>query len=217
MELNVWLYCQSLAKQRAHADQPPWQQPEIFPHDCNSTLAVATEEPDIPRHKRTTSSSKHTAAASRVPTVLGWTHLADHESVDSRQSIRETGADRGRETVVSTFFRSESKGKRNRDINVVQSVRDRANLKKKTWAESWKCRLKQENCSAKNEWNWGRKSGEILGKEKFGHCSSWDQSGVRISTISATTKKSMGKLGSKRQNQLVWRIGIEKESSKKSC
>ena len=99
------------------------------PHDCNATIAVTSEEPDVPQHSGTSSSSKHTAAASRVPTVPGspgncfWKQLADNESVDGRDSIRETGADLDRETVVSFLFRSESKGKRDRDQNVVQRQR----------------------------------------------------------------------------------------------
>ena len=58
-----------------------------------------------------------------------WKHLADYESVDNRSSIRETGADLDKETVVSTFFGSELKGKRDRDKNVVQSL-ERENLHK---------------------------------------------------------------------------------------
>ena len=62
---------------------------------------------------------RQAAAASRVPTVskpgsLGnspWKQLAEYESVDSRNSIRETGADLDRETFVSTLLTSESKGK----------------------------------------------------------------------------------------------------------
>ena len=52
-----------------------------------------------------------------------WKQLADNESVDGRDSIRETGADLDRETVVSFLFGSESKGKRDRDQNVVQRQR----------------------------------------------------------------------------------------------
>ena len=51
--------------------------------------------------------------------------LADYESVDSRNSIGDTGADLDRETIVSTLFRSESRGKRDRDQNIVQSSSDR--------------------------------------------------------------------------------------------
>ena len=71
-------------------------------------------------------------AASRVPTMLGslrnsfWKQWRDHESVDSRNGIQETGAN----LVVSTIFSSQSKGKRDRDQNVVQSLRDRENLHK---------------------------------------------------------------------------------------
>ena len=53
---------------------------------------------------------------------------ADYESVDSRNGIRETGANPNRESVVSTLFRSESKGKRDRGQNDVHSSRDRENL-----------------------------------------------------------------------------------------
>ena len=59
-----------------------------------------------------------------------WKRLADYESVDSRHSIRDTCADLDRETVVSTLLRSESRGKRDGDQNVVQSLRDRENLHK---------------------------------------------------------------------------------------
>ena len=92
-----------------------------FPHDCNAaTIAVTSEEPVVPRHSGASSSSKRTAAASRVLTVQGssgnsfWKRLADYESVDSRKSIRELCANLDRETVVCTLFRCESKGKRDR-------------------------------------------------------------------------------------------------------
>ena len=102
----------------------------------DSNRNFKSEEPDVPRHSGTSSSSKHTAAASRVPTALVslgrwfWKQLADYESVDGRNCIQETGADLDRETVVPTLFRSESKGKRDRDQNVVQSLRDSENLHK---------------------------------------------------------------------------------------
>ena len=51
--------------------------------------------------------------------------MADYESVDSRNGIRETGANLDRESVVSNMFRFESRGKRNRDKNVMNSLRDR--------------------------------------------------------------------------------------------
>ena len=56
--------------------------------------------------------------------------MADYDCVDRRESIMETCADLDRETVVSTLFRPESKAKRDRDQNVVQSLRDRENLHK---------------------------------------------------------------------------------------
>ena len=55
---------------------------------------------------------------------------ADHDSVASRTSIKETCADTDRETVVSSLFGSVSKGKRDRDQNVVHTFRERQHLHK---------------------------------------------------------------------------------------
>ena len=52
------------------------------------------------------------------------------ESVDSRAGIQETDAKRDSESVVSTIFTSQLKGKKDRDQNVVHSLRDRENLQK---------------------------------------------------------------------------------------
>ena len=51
--------------------------------------------------------------------------MADDESVGSRDGIQETGANLDRKSVVSTLFRSQSKGKRDRDQNVVHSLTER--------------------------------------------------------------------------------------------
>ena len=65
---------------------------------------ISTEDPEGFPHSGASSSRKQTAA-SRVPTVLGslraslWTQWRDHESVDSRTGIQETGA-------VPTIFSS---------------------------------------------------------------------------------------------------------------
>ena len=56
--------------------------------------------------------------------------LADSDSVVGSTSIKETCADMDRETVVSSLFGSVSKGKRDRDPNAVQTMRDRQNLHK---------------------------------------------------------------------------------------
>ena len=109
-----------------------------FPHDYDATIVATTEDLDVSRHSRASSSCKQSAAASTVPTVskLGsfgnslTKVLADYDSVDSRNGIREACADLDRETVVSTLSRSASQGKRDRDQNVVRSLRDRENLHK---------------------------------------------------------------------------------------
>ena len=50
--------------------------------------------------------------------------MADYASVDSRASIQATGANLDRESVVSTIISSQSKGKGDRDQNVVHSLRE---------------------------------------------------------------------------------------------
>ena len=92
----------------------------IFPHDCNATIAVTSEEPDVLRHSGTSSSSKQSFHCVRF---IGKLAL---ETVGN--SIQETGAELERETVVSTLFISEPKGKRDRHQNFLQSSRDTDNL-----------------------------------------------------------------------------------------
>ena len=59
-----------------------------------------------------------------------WKQWRDHVSVDSLTGIQETGANLDIDSVVSTIFSSKSKGKRDRDQNVVHSLRDRKISKK---------------------------------------------------------------------------------------
>ena len=107
-----------------------------FQQEYDATIA-ASEDLNLPRHSGASSSSQHTAA-SRVPTLLklgslgtGLTKVsADYASVASRTSIKETCAEMERETVVSSLFGSVSKEKRDRDQNVVRTLKDRQNLHK---------------------------------------------------------------------------------------
>ena len=84
-----------------------------FPRRDDATIIVTTEDPEGFQHSGASSSSKQ-AAASRVPTMLGslgnglWKQWCDHESVESRNGDKETGAKLERETVVSTIFSSQS-------------------------------------------------------------------------------------------------------------
>ena len=97
-----------------------------FPHENDATIVATTEDLDLSRHSKTSSSSQHTAA-SRVPTLLKLVSLgtsltkvsADYDSVASLTGIKETCADVDRETVVSNLFGSQ---------NVVQTLKDRQNL-----------------------------------------------------------------------------------------
>ena len=209
MEWSVWLYCQSDSRHRlwaqilCHAsdEHTPINLSDSnrnSPHYCNATIAVTSEEPDVLRHSGALHSSQHTAATSEAPTVSGslgcclWKQLADYDSVDSQNSIRETGAELDRETVVSTLFRSESRGKRDRDQNVVQSFRYRENLHK---ILEWKAELAVRGEKLAQQKLYAAEAEE---EAKFGYCSSWNQLAVRVPTISATTSKSMGRSGSKR-------------------
>ena len=137
-----------------------------FPHDYEATMVATTEEPDVLRHSGASSSSKHTTAASKVSTVpklgsLGNSFckkVADYESVDSRNSIRETCADPDRETVVSISCRSELKGKRDRDQNEVQSFNDSENLQKIIELKADRRRREnQQNCMKQRQPNTGKR------------------------------------------------------------
>ena len=50
--------------------------------------------------------------------------------VSGRTGLRETGTVLDRDPVATTIFSSHSKGKRDRDTNVVHSLKDRENLQK---------------------------------------------------------------------------------------
>ena len=97
----------------------------------NATIISAVEDPEVP-YSGASISSKHTAARSSDLWCNSlWKQMADWESVDSRDGIQEIGPNLDRESIVSTLFRSpKKKRKRDRDQNVVHSLRDRENLHK---------------------------------------------------------------------------------------
>ena len=94
------------------------------------TASVALE---LPRRFGVSQSSSQRSAASRVHTLsklgaleTGLTKvLADRDSDVGRDGIKGTGAEMDREIVDSGLFESVSKEKRDRDLNVVQTSRDR--------------------------------------------------------------------------------------------
>ena len=90
---------------------------------------------------------KHSAAAKK-PKLAEFRHcsvigklMAGHASGLPR--LQETGAELDRESVATTLFSSQSKGKRDRDTNVVHSLRDRK-FPKDLWTESWLGRPRRE-------------------------------------------------------------------------
>ena len=95
---------------------------------CPDDATVIPTSPEGLQDSGASSSSKQTAA-SRGPSLFGssrfWKQGACHVSGPS-----ETEAECDREPVATTLFSSQSKGKRDRDTNVVHSLRDRESLQK---------------------------------------------------------------------------------------
>ena len=108
----------------AHADPPP-KQPPRFPVPGRRFRDLHH------RSRRCAALSSKQTAASRVPSTFGpslWKQMAG--PVSGRPGLQEAGALADRESVATTIFSSQSKGKSDRDQNVVHSSRDRENLQK---------------------------------------------------------------------------------------
>ena len=101
-----------------------------FQQEYDATI-TDSEDLNLIQHSRASSSFQHTAA-SRVPTLLSLTKVsADCDSVASRTRIKETCADMGRlKQLFQVFSGLCEKGKRDRDRNVVQTLRDKQNRHK---------------------------------------------------------------------------------------
>ena len=85
---------------------------------------ISTTDPEGLPHSGASSSSKQTASIPQNPCK----QMADH--VSSRPGLQETGAISDTESVATTILSSKSKGKRDRDTNVVHSLKDRESPKK---------------------------------------------------------------------------------------
>ena len=96
--------------------------------------------------------------------------LADRDSVASWTSIKETCAYMDRETVVSSLFESVSKEKRDRDLNVVQKLRDKQNLHKILERQA-ELAVKGENWLSKDYTKLRQTWRSNIGKETVGYCS----------------------------------------------
>ena len=123
---------------------------------------------------------------------------AECDFVASRTSIKETCADMDRETVVSSFFGSVSKGKRDRDQNVVQTLEaDKMSTtslngkRRKNWLSEDFSKLRQTR-----RLSTGRRQIQIL---------------LFMRSISYSYNRLINGLIRIREtkNKLVWRIGIE--------
>ena len=189
-----WAQVLHRCQRRAHVDQPPRQQQE-FParlrrdnrHHlrswCTSTFRSFKQQ----QANNSKQSSHHVRIFRCEPleTAAWFCRLT---------VVQATGAYVDGESVVPTIFSSESKGKKQ---NVVQSLRD-GTSPQSPWAESWAGCPRRELGSAKIIRSWGRRGRQTLGKEKFRCGSLWGQSGVWITSISATTSESVGRSGLKR-------------------
>ena len=98
---------------------------------CPDDATVIPTSPEGLPNSGGFSSSIQTAAC-RVPSLFGpsspWKQGACH--VSGRSGLQETGAVLDRESVSTTLFSSQLKGKRDRHTNVVHSLKDRENLQK---------------------------------------------------------------------------------------
>ena len=168
---RLWAQVLHRSQWRAHADQSS-DQKHGFPARVRRDSRRFRGR-KIPHYSGASSSSQHTAA-STVPTLLklgsSGTSLrklsADYDSVASRTSIKETCANMDRETVVSSLFESVSKEKRDRDQNVVRTLKDRRNLHLEREVElaAWGEKIG----SAKILRSWGRRGGDWnVGKKEI--------------------------------------------------
>ena len=77
-------------------------------------------------------SSSRKAAVSKVTSLFG--HTSSRETgvghVSSRSGYQDNKVELDREFVATTLFSSQSKGKRDRELNFVHALRDRVNLQK---------------------------------------------------------------------------------------
>ena len=137
--------------------------------------------------------------------------------MDSRNSIREPGADLERETVVSTLFRSESKGKRDRDQNVVQSVRDRENIHKilerktdMTVRGEKMAQQKLYDAEAEVEARfWEKMNSDIA---LHGINQEFESQRFQLQQANRWTDQAQ-----RNKNPLEWRSGIERENHARDC
>ena len=175
-----------------------------FQQEYDATIS-APEELYLPKQSAVSSSSQHSAARnvstlSKLGSVGTSSRklVADYGAVVSRTCIKETCADMDRETAVP-------KGKTEIEIKTLCNHWEIGNVS--TYS------LNEQLNSPWLEKNWLSKDyTKLEHKWKSFFCSLRDQSGVLVPTFTATTCESMGGLGSKRQNRLVWRIGNEEET-----
>ena len=108
-------------------DIPDNHQDFLCPDDATM---IPTSPESLPNFEAFSSSQK--AAASRVSSLFGHSSLGKQSAshVSSRSGLQETWAELDRESVATTLLSSQSRGNRDRDPNVVHSLRDRGKLQK---------------------------------------------------------------------------------------
>ena len=142
-----------------------------------------TRRPPLPRISTNFDSLEHQAAASirqqaEFPLYRNQAHRglasrrcwADRVSVAGSTSNKETCADMDRETVFPSLFKSVSKEKRDRDLNVVQTLRERereAKSSQNPWTENRICCERRKTGSAKIIRSLGRRGRSNIGKREF--------------------------------------------------
>ena len=160
-----------------------------------------TRQSPLPRTSINLNIPEHQAAANtrqQAQFTLCWNQV--HLGLASRSCRRITillQVGHASRKLVRTWI-VKSKGKRDRDKNVVQNIERQAKSAQHPWKKSWIGRARRKNGSAKLVRSYGRRGSQTLGKRKYWYCSSWEQSRVWIPTITATTSESMDWSGSKR-------------------
>ena len=152
-------------------------------------------------------------ASSRVSSLFGpsslWKQVACH--VSGRPGLQETGEELDRDSVATTLLTSQSRGKRNRELNYVHALRDRDNLQKILERRvdlavrgEREREAQQKLYQAEGEVevrNWEKRNSDVAFREV-----SQEFESQRFQLHQASRWADLAQ----RDNYFVWRIGIEK-------
>ena len=199
-----------------------------FDTDCNdlTTTVAASEPPDITEvgqstspllfQEREVSSNPFCVSCFQQQLAASGSQQQASSSVVNPWLSADVWGTRKLASVEGTL----SRGKRDRDLESVQTLSERRKSPCLTWTESWIGYSRRKSpCLPWTEiiWGWGRNGHKKLGTKKCWYCPVWNQSRTRISEIGALSGESMGRWGSQRKVFFFWRTGNEKENRARDC